>query len=101
MLCVHDMSLAKASKSIEQLQKLAEARAAFSRAVYAAIDGRYGPDGMSSNSRFHQNAMRMFDEHVEHLARHELSKLDTALFVERTTVPKDAMGAEPSSAEPA
>jgi len=98
MISVQDMHLAKATKAIEELQKLVEARGALSRAINSALDGRYGPQGVSSNTRFYSEVMRMFDEHVDHLARQELSRLDAALFVERTTEPKDAMGAEPSSA---
>lgn len=60
-----------AREALDALDDLAAARVAFGQAITAVTERHHGPQGVSSDCRFRDEALALFDAHVAHLvARH-------------------------------
>ncbi len=64
------MNIRRAETELEKLGKIAIARSQWHlaiREISSISTGFLGPHGVSSNSKFESDAMKLFDDHVTHL----------------------------------
>ena len=82
MKSTEKMHFRRAREALNKLSEIDDARVAFIQAANAAVENRYGPQGVSDNTRFVTDVVRRFDEHIEHLVIAEQAKIYTAMFPE-------------------
>lgn len=82
VVTVAKMDLRAAFNALDALEKIYRSRSDFIAAAAAVTNKHHGPQGVSSDVRFSQAALALFDRHVEDLVLRHLREMDSALASE-------------------